>query len=355
MASGQPPDGWERVDWYGPCLRWRTRGSNKSSELLQSIVQRITQWLRSVDGALAEHSSYRVARNSLLGLSQRDSQRKAAAMTYFAVFSIFPFILLMIALLSFLIDSQQAQEQIISALSDFFPSGSTGVQSVIQGVINARGVAAGFGIVLLLWGTLGWFQAIDQGVNEMWGVSGTRSFFGGKLFALAMIGGIALVMLLSWLANIVVGVIKGIAYSSGFDVLPGATGLWDLLVGAVTLALMFLLFMLLYRYSPRCDISWGEVWRGALITAFLWSVLRSGFAIYVTHFANFQSAYGPIGAVIAFLLWLYLAHILILYGAELTYTMRLDAQGIHELQDLPCGVPQQRPADGDRRGRARAA
>ena len=85
------------------------------------------------------------------------------------------------------------------------------------------------------------------------------------------------------------------------------------------------------------------------------SRLGSGFAIYVTRFANFQSAYGPIGAVIAFLAWLYFAHIAILYGAELTYAMRLEAHGIHELLDLPCGVPQQSPAEGERGGRRRAA
>ncbi len=276
-------------------------------------------------------------------------------MTYFAVFSIFPFILFLIAVLSFFIDSQQAQQQVINALSGFFPSGSTGVQSVIQGVIDARGVAIGFGIVLLLWGALGWFQAIDQGVNEMWGVKSVRSFPRGQLFALGMIGGIGLAMLLSWLGNFAVGIVKGLADGSGLDLLPGATAFWDLVVGVVTLAVMFLLFMLLYRYSPMCEIGWGEVWRGALITAILWELLRSGFAIYVTRFANFQSAYGPIGAVIAFLAWLYFAHIAILYGAELTYAMRLEAHGIHELRDLPCGVPEQSPAEGERGGRRRAA
>ncbi len=319
---------------------------------LQSFIQRVIQWVRSVDNRLAENSWYRITRNSILGLGERDAQRKAAAMTYFAVFSIFPFILLMIALLSFLIDSKDAQQQVISALSDFFPSGSTGVQSVIEGVINARGIAAGFGIVLLLWGTLGWFQAIDQGVNEMWGVKAVRPFPKGQLFALGMIGGIGLIMLLSWLGNIAVGIAKGTAGTAGMEVLPGAAAFWDLIVGLVTLAVMFLLFMLLYRYSPTCQIRWGEVWRGALVTAIIWSVLRSGFAIYVTHFANFGSAYGPIGAVIAFLVWLYFAHIVILFGALLTYDMRLESRGIRELQDLPCGMPRERqPRDSGGEGR----
>ena len=323
-------------------------------EQLRSAAQRTAGWLRSTDERLARNYWYRIGRNSILGLNRRRGQRAAAAMTYFAVFSIFPFILLMIALLSFLIDSQQAQEQVISALSDFFPVGSTAVQSVIQGVINARGIAAGFGIVLLLWGALGWFQAIDQGVNEMWGVTAVRPFPKGQLFALGMVGGIGLVMLLSWLGNIAVGIVKGFADSSGLNLLPGATAFWDLVVGIVTLAVMFLLFMLLYRYSPMCDVRWGEVWRGALITATIWSLLRSGFAIYVTRFANYQSAYGPIGAVIAFLVWLYFAHSVILFGAELTYTMRLESRGVHEPRELPCGTPEERGPQGSR-GKGRRA
>ncbi len=320
---------------------------------LQSILQGIVGALRSLDSWLSQNSWYRITRNSLLGFNQRQGQRSGAAMTYFAVFSIFPFILLLIALLSFLLDSEQAKQQVISGLSNLFPSGSTGVQSVIQGVIDARGAAVGFGIVLLLWGALGWFQAIDQGVNEMWGVKAVRPFPKGQLFALGMIGGIGLMMLVSWLGNIAVGVLKGTAGSVGLGGLPGATAFWELAVAGVTLAAMFLLFLLLFRYSPMCEISWGEVWRGALLTAILWEILRSGFAIYVTHFANFGSAYGPIGAVIAFLVWLYLAHEVILLGAEFTYTMRLEAHGIHEPQDLPCAIPDQPQAGRESREESR--
>ncbi len=271
-------------------------------------------------------------------------------MTYFALFSIFPFVLLLIALLSFALDSKSAQERVISFLSEFFPQGATGVQSVIESVIAARGVAAGFGIVLLLWGALGWFENIDRAVNEMWGVERPRPFLKGKLFALAMILGIGLVMLLSWLMNISVGVVLGYAGALGLYQIPGSFALWDLVAGAITLALMFVVFLLLYRFSPMCSLTFGQVWRGALITAILWEVVRSGFAVYVSHFANFSSAYGPIAAVIAFLVWLYVAHMIILFGSALTYSMQLDARGIREPRAVPCAAapqPDQRRAEDE--------
>ncbi len=309
-------------------------------------------WLRAIDARLGRRPWYRIGRNALVAFNRRDGSRMAAAMTYFAVFSLFPFVLLMMALLSFAIDSQEAQASIVSLMSDFLPAGSTGVQEVIEGVIAARETAAGLGAVLLLWGAAGWFEAIDRSINEMWGVEVSRPFIRGKLFALAMISGIALVMFLSWAANIAVEILQRVAVATGLAAIPGSALLWDLAIWAVTLGLMFLMFLLLYRYSPMCNLRWGDVWGGALVTAVAWTVVRSGFALYVTRLADYSSAYGPIAAVIAFLYWFYLAHTIILFGAGLTYSMRLESQGIHEPRDLPCAMP---AAETNQDGRGAAA
>ncbi len=287
------------------------------------IVDYVIGRLRVLDASLAGHASYRVVRHSYQQLNARDGQRIAAAVTYFAVFSIFPFILLLISLLSFAIDSRDAQQQVIDLLSGFLPIGATGVQEVIDGVIAARGAAAGLGILLLLWGALGWFESIDQGVNEMWDVKEARPFFIGKLFALGMIGAVGAVMALSWLAGIVVGIVSGLVPS----VAGMPPGLLELVISIVSFGLIFLVFLLLYRYSPRCQLSWRDVWLGSLLTAVLWTVVRSAFTIYVTRFADFSSAYGPFAAIIAFLVWLYVTHLVILFGASLTYALRVESQG----------------------------
>ena len=269
-------------------------------------------------------------------------------MAYFGLFSIFPFVLLLISVLSLAIDSEDARALVISLLSDFLPQGEVGARQVIEGVIAQRGEAAGIGVILLIWGALGWFQSIDRSVNEMWSVEVSRPFIQGKLFALAMVGAIAVVMLLSWLANVALSVAAGVAAAAAPLEPPGFAYLWELGVATVSIALMFLVFLLLYRFSPMCDLTWGDVWRGALITALLWEALRSAFAIYVTSFVDYSSLFGPIAAVIVFLLWLYVAQSLMLFGAGLTYAMRLEGQGIHELRHLPCG--RAGPADGREEG-----
>lgn len=310
------------------------------------IVEHLKQRLQVIDRQLSRKSWYRIGRNSILALNQRDGQRKAAAITYFAIFSIFPLIVLMIVMLSFLIDTQEAQEQVIGFITEFLPRGEVGVRNIIESVVEQRGVAAGFGIVFLLWGALGWFESIDRAVNEIWAIESTRSFIKGKLFALGMIAALGFVMLLSWIINIALGV----AMAFVINVVGAVIVLWELIVAVVTFGLIFVVFLLLYRFSPMCGLSWGDVWRGALITAVVWTLSRSFFAIYITYFADYASAYGPIAAVIVFLVWLYLAHNVILFGAALTYSTRLEAQGIHELRNLPCGTPEGNLATGERRG-----
>lgn len=311
-------------------------------------MQQITGRLQALDEMLSRQAWYRVVRNGVLAFNQRDGSRKAAAMTYFAIFSIFPLVLLMIVALSFVLDTEEAREQAVDLLSAFLPAGRTEVEAVIEDVIDGRGVALGFGTVLLLWGVTGWFQAIDQAINEVWGIQAIRSFIRGRLFALAMIAGIGLVMLASWLANFALGIARTLVDDVGLDVIPGDAVLWDVVIWVVTLGLVFLVFLTLYRFSPLCRLTWGDVWRGALVTAFVWSVVRSLFAIYVTYFADFGSAYGPIGAAIVLLVWLYVAHMIILGGAAITYSTRLEAQGIHDLRDLPCGLPPEEERDRDR-------
>lgn len=317
-------------------------------------MQGIADQLKAIDGRLAEYSWYRVTRNSILGFSRQEGPRKAAAMTYFAVFSIFPFLLLLMAILSFFISSEAAEQRVLDLFSGFLPAGPTGTRQIIQGVVAARGVAAGVGAVLLLWGAIGWFDNIDLSVNEMWGVRRNRSFVKGLLFDVGMVSGLALVMLVTWGANFAVGVLYAYAEQGTISV-PGSAVLWDSLVWLVSLGLMFLVFLPLYRFSPMCDLTWMDVWKGALVTALIWSVVRSAFAVYVTYFANYASAYGSLGAVIAFITWLYVANMVVLFGAALTYAMRLDAEGIREPRLLPCGLPEEGAGQKRRRKRRKRA
>src|SRR5260370_35028056 len=84
-------------------------------------------------------------------------------------------------------NSEWVREQVVGLIVGLLPQGQDALRKMIVDVIKAKGTAAGVGIVLLLWSALGWFQGIDNNVNKIWGVSRSRPFIRGKLFALAMV------------------------------------------------------------------------------------------------------------------------------------------------------------------------
>jgi membrane protein len=147
-------------------------------------------------------------------------------------------------------------------------------------------------------------------------------------------------MTISWGMNLAIGIVRNFA-DTLFVRVPGYSLLWSLAPAGVSFALMALMFLLLYRFSPMCGVAWREVWLGAVIAALVWEMVRSGFAIYVTYFANYSSTYGSLGALMAFLFWLYLAHMIILFGAGLTYSMRLERNGL--ATRTSCALPEDAP------------
>src|SRR5688500_17731605 len=137
------------------------------------------------------HGWFRVLETVAVGFQKDRVTENAAAMTYYGIFSLFPLFLLFMSVAGLVMSSNQAaQEQILNLIVGLLPEGQDKLRDVIEGVIDARGAAAGVGILALLWGALGWFKIIDQNINEIWGVSKARSFLKGNLFALAMVAGI---------------------------------------------------------------------------------------------------------------------------------------------------------------------
>src|SRR5215211_7084847 len=130
-------------------------------------------------------------------------------MTYFGIFSLFPLILLFM-------------------ITGLLPQGQDRLKQVIEGVIQAKGVAAGIGLVTLLWGALGWFQVINDNINKIWGVGKSLSFIKAKLFALVMVAAIGGVALLSFAATFVLQLLA--AFTTA---IPGSVMLWQAAISAV--------------------------------------------------------------------------------------------------------------------------
>jgi membrane protein len=247
----------------------------------------------------------------------------AAAMTYYGIFSLFPLLLLFMALAGLALQSnEQAREQILTVVVGLLPQGQDQLKQVIAGVIDAKGAAAGVGILVLLWSALGWFQVIDYNVNQIWGVDKPRSFIRGKLFSLTMVAAIGGVALASWVATAAISVLS--AYT---EIIPGSAMIWQIAVSALSVLTNAAAFLVLYRFTPRRQIELADVWPAALATALLWELTRRMVAFYLAQ-NNMVSGYGPVGAAMALLFWVYVSSIIILLGAELGYAIAKERRRI---------------------------
>lgn len=272
---------------------------------------------------LRRYAAFRVLESVAEGFRKDKVTENAAAMTYYGVFSLFPLILLFMSLAGLALQSSQAaREQIMGIVVGLLPQGQDELRRVIAGVIDAKGVAAGVGLLALLWGALGWFQVIDNNVNEIWGVTKPRSFIRGKLFALAMVAAIGIVALASFVASAVVNLLE--RYTG--DV-PGSVVVWQLVISLSSVLTIAGVFYVLLRYAPQRDQQFADVWPAALITAAVWELTRRLLAFYLEQ-TDMISGYGPIGAAMALLFWIYIASIIILAGAELSYAIAKERRHI---------------------------
>jgi len=284
---------------------------------------------------LERFAVFRVTESVFLGFRKDRLTNSAAAMTYYALFALFPLILLFMSLAGLALQSNEsAREQILGLVVGLLPQGQEQLRQVIAGVIDAKGVAAGVGILTLLWSALGWFQVIDNNVNQIWGVDKPRPFIKAKLFGLAMVAAIGGLAILSWAATVAVGMLVSFA-----GMLPGAAQLWQLAISAVGVLTMAGAFLILYRYTPRRRIDLADAWLAALATAIIWEVSRRVLAFYLER-NNMISGYGPIGAAMALVFWLYVACIILLLGAELAYAIAKERRGIGPREEMQVVAPE---------------
>ena len=198
---------------------------------------------------------------------------------------------------------------------------ATQLEAMTQGSDTRTGLALVVSLGIAVYGASKAADSIMTALNIVYEVRECRGFVGRLLAALGMTAG-ALVLLL-----LAVATISGLNFLEGL--LPGLGG-----VTAVLLRLLFvlgaglvmmLLLALVYRYVPcRPDAEWRWITPGSVLATLVWLAGTAAFGLYVANFGNYNATYGSLGAVIAFLTWLYLTAYILLLGAELNAILEID-------------------------------
>lgn len=242
----------------------------------------------------------------------------AAAISFNLLLSLFPFVIAIISAASFFMDSATAKEQIIQGVTYMFSISSDLIANIINVVIEARGTSGILAVIFLIIGGLAFFDVVRISLNKVWNVEKPQNFFKGHLIDMAMMFGMAVLFVISYLIIMFLRVFSesGIVLFAGFP--DCGLVILHILVFALDILLLFVVFLLLYKFIPNLNIRWRDVWFGALMAAILAEIANFVFTTFITSFKPYDLVYGPLGAVVALLFWAYLISVIGLLFAKLS-------------------------------------
>jgi membrane protein len=252
--------------------------------------------------------------------------RLGASLAYYALFSIFPLLLLSIAGLGFFLGNDSVvRDKILAAVADAttpdFLALLDQTLTSMQSHQTARGVGAVVGAVTLFLGASGVFSELQTSINTIWRVKAAPSKgFGTTVLNAAREKGFAFLAVLGaggvLLGSLLVSTALS-TFTTAADHVLAASFVWQGLDALVSLGLSAVVFAVLFKLLPQTAVAWGDVRGGALLTALLFAVLKHLLAWYLGHLGSY-AAYGAVGAVLGLLTWIYLASLLVFFGAEFT-------------------------------------
>ena len=242
----------------------------------------------------------------------------AAAIGYYSLLSLFPFLLLTFSLLGSVTADENDRVTVLSFVFRYFPTQLDFVTTQLDAFRHARLRLGLAGLLALVWGSLGVFGAVTSAVNEAWGVEKQRSFLKHRLVSFLMLvaaGGVMIIALL------LVSLIQ-MAQASWFGVMLSSfhwlTVLQTFAFRNLATALLVVGVGLVFYFIPNAKTRFRDVWVGAVLTGVLWRLAFGAFSWYIRVNAGLRMVQGSIAAVIVFLLWVYVSSIILMYGVEFT-------------------------------------
>jgi membrane protein len=244
----------------------------------------------------------------------------AAALTYYSVLSIFPAMLVLVALLGLLGQYPRTVNSLLDIVGDLGPSSAVDTfRGPIESVVRNKGGAAamaGIGALAALWSASGYVGAFTRASNLIYEV-GERRFFRQRPLQLV----ITLLMALL-LALVLVGLVLSGPLAEAVGRVVGLSDtvvtVWSVAKWPVLLVLVVFMISLLYFLAPNVrQPKFRWISAGGVVALLVWIVASVGFAFYVSQFGSYNKTYGSLGAVIIFLVWLYISNNALLLGVEL--------------------------------------
>jgi membrane protein len=241
----------------------------------------------------------------------------ASSIAFYSILSIFPALLILISFSGVVINRFSIQANILSFVEERIPIIYGFVDNNLTGIVANRASIGVIGFVILFFTATYVFDSIQYALNKIFRTDTHRKYWKQKLY------GFLIVFLIFVIIVTTFSLSTGLFYLSNniiraMDIEAAiSTILLRILSVAIGILFNFLIFTLIYYFGTNKHISLRQIYRGALTIAIGWEGVKYIFVLYVDRAANYQMAYGSIGSVIAFLLWVYVSSMIMLLGAEI--------------------------------------
>jgi membrane protein len=250
---------------------------------------------------------------------ENDLFTSAAAMSYFGLMALFPALLLLLALSNKL----GAGTQMLAHAVDVYPGSAKFLRDTI-GAFSQVGLGAMVTcIVLVLWAGSWVFAVVERALNRIWRAV-SRPFLQGRALTIGMVGIVGLLLSASVLVTSALVALREVANRFSQRQIERYTLLasvgsvfWQVVFFAGSYLITVALFVLVYRFMPRAEVTLRDTLPGAFLAGLLWELAKYIFAESL-HYFHYDQIYGSVGAVVAVLTWSYVSSLIMLFGAQLT-------------------------------------
>lgn len=254
--------------------------------------------------------------NALTTFSDTRASQAAASLAYYAIFSLFPLLLVLIVGGSYFLNSQQVYQSVTRLVQGAIPVSPQLIDENLQQVLDTRGAVGIVGLLTLLWSASGVFTNLAYNINLAWPGAARRNFLEKRLVGLGMIAGLSGLLILSLALDWITNLTPFLNLDSAS--LP-SSGLWRLFSNLASWLMFFLLFLALYRWVPTENVRWKAIFWGALAASIGWKFASEGFSWYLrSGMGRYQLVYGSLGAIVALLFLIFIVSMTTLFGAHLS-------------------------------------
>jgi YihY family inner membrane protein len=260
-----------------------------------------------------------IVSHTLHQFHENDLFTSAAAMSYFGLMALFPALLLMLAI------SNQipAGAEMLRHAADVYPGSSNFLRDTVRSLSSVGSGIIITCVIVVLWAGSWVFSVLERALNRIWGAI-SRTFWHGRAITIGMIGivGVLLsvsVLITSWLVALrdVAGRFSPRQIARYPFLLAVGSVFWQGIFAILSFLITVILFVAVYRFLPRAEVTLRDTLPGAIVGGLLWELAKYVFAWSLGYF-HYDQIYGSVGAVVAVLTWSYVSSLILLFGAQLT-------------------------------------